>query len=129
MTKTRSNFPLAAVPFAVLGSFILCFFAASVVVSQFTNWWEPFVGPCCAITVIVVTFWLSPTGKRTLGLVTLLLGMFAAWLWLMPSYYPEHHPKAYQTTAMPFVATVGAGLLSYLLCSTIWPKEKSCKDA
>ena len=127
MTKTRSDFPLAAVPFAVLGSFILCFFAASVVVSQFTNWFEPFVGPCCAVTVIVVTFWLSPAGKRTLGLATLLLGVFAAWLWLMPSYYPEYHPMAYEPTVIPFVATVGAGLLSYLCCSAIWPKEKSHK--
>ena len=77
------------------------------------------------MTVIIVTFWLSPTGKRTLGLTTLLLGTFAAWLWLMPSYYPEHHPMAYQTTPIPFLATVGVGVFSYLLCSALWPQASS----
>jgi cytochrome bd-type quinol oxidase subunit 2 len=128
MTKPRSDLPLAALPFVVFASLVVSFFVASVVVSQFTNWWEPFVGPCCAVTVILVTFWLSPAGKRTLGLVTLLLGSFAAWLWLMPSYYPEHHPKAYQTTAIPFVVTVGSGLLSYLLCFAIWPLKRSRRN-
>ena len=127
MSKTRCNFPLAALPVAVFGAFILSGIAASIVAAQFTHWTEPFVGPCCAVTVIVVTFWLSPVEKRTFGIMVLLLGVLMAWV-LLPNYYPEHHPKAYQHTDIPFVITVVAGLVSYLACSYFWPPESSPKN-
>ncbi len=127
MTKKRPPFPLEALPVTVIGAFVLSGIVASVVASSFTHSTEPYVGPSCAVSVMLVTFWLAPVAKRTLGLFVLFIGVFMAWL-LLPNYYPEHHPMAYQPTVIPFVATVGAGLLSFLCCSAIWPKEKPDKD-
>ncbi|MEQ2007147.1 MAG: hypothetical protein ABMA26_10135 [Limisphaerales bacterium] len=126
MAKRHDRFPLAALPVAIGIAFVFSGLVASVVASSFTLWPEPFVGSTCAVSVVLVTFWLAPAAKRTLGLFVLLVGAFMAWL-LLPNYYPDGHPKAYQTTFIPLVATVGAGLLSYLCCSAIWPKEKSGK--
>ena len=124
MKKTRCVIQFLALPFAVVSAFFLSGLIGSMAVSQFTNWTEPFVGPCCAASVIAVTFWLAPVRKRTFGIFVMVLGVLSAWFLLRDSYYPAPHPKAYEPTLIPLVTTVVAGVLSYLFCSIYWPHER-----
>jgi hypothetical protein len=114
MTSSTKQF--LALPLAVVGEFFASAVVGALIVARFSRWEEPFVGPLCATSVVVTTFWLAPAKKRTSGLIVLLLGILGAWALLRHSSYPEGFSKAYQPTIIPLVATTGAGVLSYICC-------------
>ena len=113
-----------ALPVAVFIAFCFSGLVGSVIVSWFTRWNEPFIGPLCASVVIFVTFWLAPAKKKISGLIALLLGSFAAWFLLRHCFYPEGHPKAYQPTLIPLIVTIAFGIGSYIACFIFWRHEK-----
>ena len=111
-------------PLAVVVAFLASLALGRMTVEHFNLWPEPFVGPLCAITVIVVAFWLAPTHKLTSGMVILMLGIFAAWWLLEDSTYPEGCLKAYQPTIIPLAATISAGVLCYLFCCLFCSRDQ-----
>jgi len=115
-----------ALPFALIGIFVVSAVAASMIPSPFSSWLEPFVGPVCASIQIIAAFGMAPSRPRTVGAVTLVVGGLVAWWLLHNAYFPEFHPRAYQRTLMPFYATLTAGVLTYFACWAFWrPSAKS----
>jgi hypothetical protein len=60
--------------------------------------------------------WLfSPYLSRTISLAVVILGTAVAWHFLKDAFYPEHHPRAYQGTLMPFFGAASGLFFGFLL--------------
>jgi cytochrome bd-type quinol oxidase subunit 2 len=121
MNILQSIKELLIIVLAVVGAFAI---TGVVGAFTFTRWPEPYVGPLCAVAVVLTTYWAARKRKKTAGFIALVVGSTVAWLFLKDSYFPEPHPQAYQQTYLPFVFTVAAGTLTFLICGMLWKEAQ-----
>ena len=87
--------------------------------SFFYYWFEPVAGFIAAFFVVITAYISAPKAKARAVAITYIIGVVCAWYLLADSFYPEQHPKAYQPTYIPLIATYTGGLLGVILCFVI----------
>ena len=69
---------------------------------------------------ILGAWFIAPYEKAYAAIGIYLIGLFLAYSFAFPSFYPENHELAYQQTYMPFIICVVWG---FLLASGVWAYE------
>lgn len=99
--------------------------AASVLLSGVIGVWEEYVGAVILpIVGLTAAMWVAPSHKAHACAAMYMVGLGIAYFFFTPSFYPEHHPRAYQSTYIPFFITSGVGLL-YLIALVMITKKRS----
>ena len=103
---------------AVVGAFFVAGLTGSFITDYFGLWHLPGAGFAAALAVVVTTHFASPSHKFRSSCIALLVGAVVAWILIEPYWYPEserYGDLAYQTTHLPFVATLAGGILGLLV--------------
>lgn len=97
---------------------------ASVLLSGVSEVWEEYIG-AVILPVVGLTgaLWVAPSHKAHACTAMYFVGLGIAYFFFTPSFYPEHHPQAYQATYVPFVMTWGVGLLYLVVLLAIIRKS------
>jgi hypothetical protein len=80
-----------------------------------------------AIATVVAGSTMAPNRRRAVSLLIFAAGTYPAWILVGRWYFPEHHPRAYQSSARPFILTELGGIAGVLLVwfwrplRTAWP--------
>ena len=103
--------------FSVAGAFFLCGIGGSFIASLFGCWELPVAGFCAAFSVVSTAYLSVPKFRNESCIIVFVMGTFAAWFILEPSYYPEGYQElAYQPSHLPFIITVAGGISALVAC-------------
>ena len=72
-------------------------------------WDEPVAGFITAGAVVFSAYAIAPRAKFICACIVFVIGAYVAWH-TTSGYYPEWHRKAYQSTVIPFAATLAGGM-------------------
>jgi hypothetical protein len=103
--------------FSIVGAFFLSGIGGAFIADAFNFWTLPISGFCAAFAVISVAYFAVPKLTSLILTGLFIAGSALAWLMLEPSYYPEHYSElAYQSTHIPFIATISGGAIALVIC-------------
>lgn len=103
--------------FSVAGAFFLCGIGGAFIASSFGFWELPVAGFCAAFSVVSTAYLSVPKFRNESCIIVFVVGTFAAWFILEPSYYPENYQElAYQPSHLPFISTIAGGIFGLIAC-------------
>lgn len=74
-------------------------------------------GFCAAFSVVSTAYLSVPKFRNESCTIVFVVGTFAAWFILEPSYYPENYQElAYQPSHLPFISTIAGGIFGLIAC-------------
>ena len=115
MTELRDWF---LAPTAVVGAFLFAGLAGWFVGERSGIWQLPVAGFCAAFAVVVTAYFAWSRHKFRAACIALLAGAFVTWIFIEPYWYPDterYGNLAYQTTHLPFLATLAGGFLGLMV--------------
>jgi hypothetical protein len=106
---------------AVIGGFLVAGIAGGLMAEILGFWDLPGAGFCAAFAVVVVAYLAAPSHKFSFAIAALAVGAVAAWLILIPSYYPESYGDrgAYQPTSLPIILTYAGGIVGLVVAGVL----------
>ena len=113
---------------AVAGAFFIAGITGSIVTDLAGFWHLPGAGFSAALAVVLTTYVAAPNLKFQASCLALVIGALTAWLLLDSSSYPDmdrYDGLAYQTTHLPFIATLTGGVLGLLLVAMLRSRPRA----
>lgn len=105
---------------AVAGAFLISGVLGSFLADFLWSWSLLGAGFAAAFSVVCVAYLAAPDHKFIFSVVTFVVGVVVAWLFLEPSSYPESHATmAYQPTHLPLVITYIGGVLGLFVVALV----------
>jgi hypothetical protein len=98
-------------PPALFAVFICLGLFLKILNSFLQLWFEPVGGFILAAAWVISAHLIAPARKSLASTAAFVFGSLLAWRLVGHTWYPENHPKAYQSTCIPFVLTIAGGLL------------------
>ena len=116
---------LAWIPTALIAGIDLSLFISDII-----NVWEDYVGAIVMPSLgIVVTYFIAPYYKYSSCALMYIIGLFIAFYGFTPSWYPQSHPLAYESTYIPFIITVLSGLITLLILALCFKSKRALTSA
>jgi hypothetical protein len=79
-----------------------------------------------AIAFVVLGAWMAPRYRAAVAAVLYGIGAALAGFVLDPWWFPEGHPRAYQTSYVPLVMTLAGGLVGvFFSIVAFWRRSRS----
>jgi hypothetical protein len=97
-------------PVLVFVSWVITGVLVELVFSVIPAWDEPWLGAICAFTWVLSAYFVVPKWKIPVAVLAYVVGAIVAQHLIGNSFYPKGHPKAYQTTHLPFIMALIGGL-------------------